>query len=238
VSVSRVLAPDLSGLAPGSVVTLTGDDAHHLVRVKRVEAGDSIALTDGLGRLAWARVVRTGKQGRDGWTVEAAITEIAALPPPTPRVEVWASAPKGDRLSAMIDGLSQVGAASWHPLTTRRTVVEPGAGKIERLERLAVESAKQCGRAWLLAVAPGGSLDEALAPGPTIVLADASGEPFTPIDADTVRLLVGPEGGFEPAEVDQARKAGALVRRFGPHIMRIETAAVVAAAMLMQPFKA
>jgi 16S rRNA (uracil1498-N3)-methyltransferase len=239
VSVSRVAIPDFGVFSAGSVVTIEGDDAHHLVRVKRIEAGGMIGLFDGLGRLAAARVVRTAKQGREGWVVEAAITEIISVPRTVPRVEVWASAPKGDRLAGMIEGLSQVGAAAWHPLTTRRTVVEPGAGKIDRLERLAVESAKQCGRAWFLEIGAGGGLDEALRAGDaTVILADASGELFTPIEATTVRLLVGPEGGFEPEEFAKARAAGAMVRRFGPHVMRIETAAVVAAGMVVQSIKA
>jgi 16S rRNA (uracil1498-N3)-methyltransferase len=224
----------LSVFSVGSVVTIEGDDAHHLVRVKRIESGALIGLCDGLGRLAAARVVRTTKQARGGWIVEAAITEIVVVPRTLPRVEVWASAPKGDRLAGMIEGLSQVGAAAWHALTTRRTVVEPGAGKIDRLERLAVESAKQCGRAWFLEIGTVGGFDEALRAGDaTVILADASGEPFTPIEATTVRLLVGPEGGFEPEEVAKARAAGAMVRRFGAHVMRIETAAVVAAGMVV-----
>ena len=71
-------------------------------------------------------------------------------PAPKPRVTVLASAPKGDRLEAMIDGLSQVGASAYAPLASERTIVEPRQGKLDRLTRIAIESMKQCGRAWML----------------------------------------------------------------------------------------
>lgn len=148
-------------------------------------------------------------------------------------MHVWSSAPKGDRLASMIEGLSQVGAASWSPMTTRHTIVEPGAGKIDRLERVAAESAKQCGRAWMLEIGRGGDLAAALER-ERVVVADAAGDEYTSGGGDVgVRVLIGPEGGFAADEIERARAAGARVCRFGAHIMRIETAAVVSAAMVI-----
>jgi 16S rRNA (uracil1498-N3)-methyltransferase len=231
-SVNRVHHPDLSLFQPGGIVTIEGDDAHHLIRVRRLEAGAPVTVLDGLGRVAEGKVAATRKHGRDGWALDVAIATIATEPRVSPGVHVLSSAPKGDRLGTMIDGLSQVGAASWAPLDTVRTVVEPGAGKIDRLERIAAESAKQCGRAWKLEIAPGLRFAQALEH-PHVVIADGEGEAYRARGAETIRLLVGPEGGFSPEEVSQARAAGARVCRFGPHIMRIETAAVVAAAMIV-----
>lgn len=231
-SVNRVHHPDLSLFQPGGVATIEGDDAHHLIRVRRLETGAPVTILDGLGRVAEGKVSATRKLGRDGWALDVTIATIAIEPRVTPAVHVLSSAPKGDRLGAMIDGLSQAGAASWAPLDTVRTVVEPGSGKIDRLERIAAESAKQCGRAWKLEVAPGLRFAQALEH-PNVVIADGTGEAYGACGAEAFRLLVGPEGGFAPEEIDQARAAGARVCRFGPHIMRIETAAVVAAAMIL-----
>lgn len=231
-STHRAFVPDLSMFQPGSALALEGDDAHHLARVKRVEPGARILLLDGRGRVADAAVTATRKTGRDGWFVDVTIASINHAPPVSPRLEVWASAPKGDRLGAMIDGLSQVGAASWSPLVSARTVVEPGAAKMDRVHRIAVESSKQCGRAWMLEVGPDGDLKAALAAGPQVVLADASGDPYQPAGPH-VRLLIGPEGGWTDGELARAREAGARLCRFGPHTMRVEVAAPAAAARIL-----
>jgi len=160
------------------------------------------------------------------------VEALQRIPPVEPRLEVWASSPKGPRLESMIDGLSQAGAAAWAPLSTQRTVVEPGAGKLDRMHRLAAEASKQAGRAWDLEILPGGDLAAALA-GPAVVVAHASGGPYRPGGAAMIRLLIGPEGGWTVDELARARAGGASVASFGPHIMRIETAAVVAAAIVL-----
>lgn len=138
----------------------------------------------------------------------------------------------------MIDGLSQVGAAAWRPLITERTVVEPRAGKLERLQRIAEESLKQCGRAWLLEIgSPIGfaaALRGAHERGDALVVADAAGGAPPPLAAGApVTLVVGPEGGLTDRESTLAREHGAAAIRLGPHILRIETAAVVGAAALL-----
>jgi 16S rRNA (uracil1498-N3)-methyltransferase len=135
----------------------------------------------------------------------------------------------------MIDGLSEAGAAQWRALETERGVAEAGAHKLERVERHALEASKQCGRAWVMETGPGATLAEALRGGAGVrgVVADASGGAYAARGAGTVRVLIGPEGGWTERELAAARDAGAEVARFGPHTMRIETAAVVAAAVVI-----
>jgi 16S rRNA (uracil1498-N3)-methyltransferase len=107
---------------------------------------------------------------------------------------------------------------------------------LERLARTAIEASKQSGRAWSLRIAPELTLDQAItADGKSrIVLADGSGETYTRSGADSVRLLVGPEGGWTNEEIEAARRAGCTIARFGRHVMRIETACVAACACVMQ----
>lgn len=228
-------------LAIGAEVEVLGPEAQHAVRVKRLEAGSLLELCNGQGLVAIARVTATLKL-RGEWVLRARVEHVAMQPRPTPVLHVLAAAPKGDRLETMVDGLSQVGAATFAPLITQRSVVDPSGHKLDRLRRHAEESLKQCGRAWVLEVRDAIDFDAALASAAStaiasLVIADASGEPYTPttLPAETsaVTLLVGPEGGFTPQELDAARARGARVVRFGQHIMRIEVAAVVAAAMLM-----
>lgn len=230
--VHRIFHPELPA-GPGPGLTISGEEAHHAARVKRAEPGDAVQLLDGRGTVADAAITDINKDRRSGeWTLHLTITALRHVPPVAPRLEVWASSPKGARLEAMIDGLSQSGAAAWAPLRTARTVVEPRETKLDRMHRLAAEASKQCGRAWHLEVLEGGDLSQALA-GPRVVVADASGAPHRATGAAAIRLLIGPEGGWTPEELTAARGAGAEIAAFGPHIMRIETAAVVAAGILL-----
>lgn len=235
-----VYLPDLQTAQAGEKVSILGPEAHHAVRVKRCETGDRVGLRNGRGLLAEGRVGAISKSGRGDWQMVVEVAAASIVPQPVPRVEVCTAPPKGDHLSAMIDGLSQAGVAAWLPLRTARTVVEPRSGKLERLERVCEESLKQCGRAWLMEVGAIIDLDDALRalPGTRVIIADQSGQAWDACasaieGASAVRVLVGPEGGFTDEELARARGAGAAVARFGPHAMRIETAAVVAGACAM-----
>ncbi len=223
----RVYFSDLAGVGPGSVLTIGGEEANHAARVKRVRPGESVGLFDGRGLVASGAVIRaeSGKRA----VLEVSIGGVERSDPLSPRLEVWCPPPKGDRLEQMIDQLSQLGVGAWRPLRTARA--ERDAFRPDKLGRVAVESAKQCGRAWLLEVGDWASFDHAIAD-PRAVLADASGRPGSPADSDTV-LLLGPEGGWTETELEQARAAGRCALRFGPHVMRIETAAVAGAACLL-----
>lgn len=181
------------------------------------------------------RDIRKSRQGE--WEVELEVTSVATQERAAPRIEVFAAAAKGERLEEMIDGLSQVGANLYRPLLARRTVVDPREGKMNRLRRVAAESLKQCGRGWLLEIEDAITFADAIKPTPgTVVLAaDASGGPLpaaAAVKAERVVLLVGPEGGFSDEEFSQLKAAGVTLFCFAPHVLRVETAAVVGAAMV------
>lgn len=218
---------------PGGRVVLAGEEAQHASRVKRVAEGDLVALHDGRGGVAGAEVIGASKQ-RGEWTLELRVREVEMRPRPEPRLTVFAAAPKGDRLEAMVDGLAQVGAERFSPLVTARTVVEPRQGKLDRLVRVAVEAMKQSGAAHLLDIGGPMPLVEAWRSEGPLIVADASGEPWRGPAPARASLLVGPEGGWTPEELRAAEGAGAHVARFGVHTMRVEVAAVVAAGILMQ----
>ncbi len=220
--------------AAGQRALVGDDEAAHALRAKRLREGESVELLDGLGGIATGTVHLAGGGRRTELHVQ--VMSVRHSPEPRPVVEVWAATPKGGRVDEMVEGLSEVGAASWTPLHAARSIVEPRPTKLDRLARLAVESAKQCGRPWFLRIERERTFDEALSvpPDTELILADASGTPCEPgATPSAVRLLIGPEGGWEAREVEAARSAGARVARFGPHAMRIETAAVVAAAIVI-----
>ncbi|HYE03060.1 MAG TPA: RsmE family RNA methyltransferase [Phycisphaerales bacterium] len=233
----RVFADAVGGIEVGGLVRLEGDEAHHAVRVRRAGVGETIEVLDGRGTVARG-LVEAAERARGGAALVVRLVEVSRVEPVRPEVEVCGATPKGSRLDDMIDGLSQVGATAWRPLGTGRGVVEVGPGRLDKVARRAAEASKQCGRAWLLRV--GAPVELGMVrrePGEELVLADASGEAYAARGggggAGLVRLLIGPEGGFSPEEIGAARRRGARVCRFGPHAMRVEVAAVVAAAVVL-----
>jgi 16S rRNA (uracil1498-N3)-methyltransferase len=236
----RIYRPDLNA-SPGEELTIEGEEARHAVRVKRLEPGQEVELLNGRGRVVTAIVSGSRKQPKShGWELVLRAQAVEDRPQPRPRLEVWTAVPKGARLEEMIDQLSQAGAWGWAPLSASRSVVDPREGKLQRLAKVAAESAKQCGRAWSLEVLPGGPLGEGLSVAGTI-MADAAGEPYAPDPSSPVpeqlRLLVGPEGGWTAPELELARRAGANVCSFGTYVMRLETAAVVGAGIVLEAFR-
>lgn len=231
------LGPDTptADVAPGRQLVVRGDEAQHAARVKRLEPGERVDALNGLGLHASGTVVQTRKDKRSGeWELVLAVDAVKQLPPERPSLAVLTPAPKGSRLEDMIDQLSQVGAASWSPLLTERTIVEPRTGKLERLERAAMESAKQCGRAWAITIGQSTPLRDVRL-GPSVIVADASGTPYSvrPEQTESPTLLVGPEGGWSPNELAHLRQHNCVIASFGPHVMRIETAAPIAAGIVL-----
>jgi 16S rRNA (uracil1498-N3)-methyltransferase len=236
--------PDTS-FAPGQLLTIDGREAFHAVTVKRLRTGEAVELLDGAGTIASATVEHLhSDRSRSAPSLAVRIDSVRKEPPLAPAITLWSAAPKGDRIEQMIDQLAQVGAAAWGLLSTSRGIVEPREHKLERLDRIAAESAKQSGRAHFLtlhpATPPRTPADFA---GPNVIVADASGDhpsilfPTSAAPPAALELLVGPEGGFTEDELAKLRAAGCRVARFGPHTMRIETAAPVAVAILLSALR-
>ncbi len=222
----RLFIPDLD--AQRERIIVSGDEADHARRVRRAAPGDRVIIFTGAGTVAECEVIDAKRE------LSLRVIERRAVEPERPIIEVFAATPKGSRADDMIDALSQAGAHSWTPLETKLSVVEPRKNKMERMARIAAESAKQCLRAWTMRIEEMTSYPSALENqgGAALVIADQSGEPYTPVGAERIRLLIGPEGGWTEHELAAARKAGARVASFGPHVMRIEVAAPVACAII------
>lgn len=224
----------LPGVDPaiGTRVPIEGPEAHHAVRVKRLSAGDDLELLNGAGLVARARIISAPGAAKDRTPVVVEIDQVTTVPQVYPRVEVCCALPKDARVADLIDGLCQVGAASLTPLRTERSIA-PRKDRSERLDRIAVEAAKQCGRAWMLQFGDAMSLEQALGLPGERVLAHPGESALRTRATGPVRLLIGPEGGWSPRELAMARESGALLSGFGPHAMRIETAAIVACAAII-----
>jgi 16S rRNA (uracil1498-N3)-methyltransferase len=219
-------------LAPG-VLVLDAREAHHLRDVLRVQAGDSIELFDAGGRVASANVVTVSADG-----VRLAVGEIvatSAIASARVSVSVASAVPKNERADWLVEKLSEVGVSRWVPLQTARSVVHPaGTTKFDRWRRIAIESAKQSRRVGVMEIGELTPVESLSVDASTVVLSTRPGCVPLATLVDRQRpalLLVGPEGGWTDAELDTLRARGVVEASLTPTILRIETAAVVAAGL-------
>ena len=219
----RSFAPD--PIVDGSA-TLEGDEARHLIRVRRVAVGETVELFDGRGSASRAEVASIGK--------DRVLLKILgpADPDRSPRLALTlaTAVPKGDRFDWLVEKATELGVSRLVPLITERSVVDPRSAKLDRLRRLIVEASKQCRRNRLMDLAPPTAWDSLVEtardsarwvahPG-GVGIASAGWNPRS----TSAILAVGPEGGFSEAEVGRAVQAGWTAVGLGSTILRIETA--------------
>ncbi|HEY3226930.1 MAG TPA: RsmE family RNA methyltransferase [Planctomycetota bacterium] len=212
----------------GSEIELSPAEARHAVRSRRLRVGDPVTISNGKGQTYRCEIHRV-EGGRVVVRVGPAETDA-----PRRTVVVASAIPKGKRLAWMIQKLAELGVTEFVPVAFQRSVVRWSAAKSARLEKIAVEAAKQSDRSDLMTIGAEITADELAGfAGPTFValwgadktLVEASkGAPFA-------RIVIGPEGGFAPGE---AELLGATPVSLGRTVLRVETAAVAAAAVLAQ----
>ncbi|MGA8260787.1 MAG: RsmE family RNA methyltransferase, partial [Arenicellales bacterium] len=206
------------------------EETHHAGASRRIRVGDEIGLIDGRGTRAVAVVESVSHRALE-FTVRA-----RRRLRPGPSVSVAAAVPKGERFRTMIDMLSQIGVASIVPLVCERSMVRPRRSFSERWRRVAIEACKQSRNPYVPEIAEPKSLGDSLArirDGDTIGFADAGGGMLTDVlpARGAFHLYIGPEGGFTEGEKALLGGAGGRPVNLGDNVLRVETAAVVAAAL-------
>jgi 16S rRNA (uracil1498-N3)-methyltransferase len=224
--------------APGASVELPEPVAHHAREVLRLRAGAAVRVFDGAGH-EWHAVLDEVSRR----TVSARMLHAAAARPESPlRLVLAIAALKGDRMELVLQKATELGVAEVWPVVTFRTdaAARPAlnGSRSERWQRVASGAAEQCGRAVVPHVAPTTTLRgliERPFEGRRVALLETEGHPpLASLVVDTASpllLLVGPAGGFEPAEADELRAAGFDSAALGPRILRAETAAFAAVAI-------
>ncbi len=216
----------------GERVLLTGEEAGHALGARRLQVGSDIGLFDGQGTAARAVVTAVDRRRH---TLEAKLTDRQRMPSPRPAVHLACALPKGDRAAVLLDMATQLGMVRFTPLVCARSVVKPGAHSAERWRRICLEACKQSRRFYLPEIEAPASpreLARRVPPGSLWVAHPAvdAAAAFIGPPTNTLTLLIGPEGGFTPQELEAVMTAGARPFSLGPAILRIETAAVAAVA--------
>ena|SRR5581483_448179 len=201
---------------------------HQIKNVLRLRDGDEIAVFDGSGGEWTGRL--TGDSLADLRTVERS-TE------PETRLTLYQALIKPAHFEFVLQKGTELGISRFVPFVAERTVA--AGEKPDRWRSIVLEAAEQSGRRIVPEVAPARSFEEMLSE------ATSTGVPFMPWEGAErpklssvhrhcreLSLIVGPEGGFSEAEVERARARGAVTVTLGRRILRSETAAIVAAALL------
>jgi 16S rRNA (uracil1498-N3)-methyltransferase len=223
-------------------VELPEDEAEHLVRVLRLGVGDEVEVFDGRGGLWRAEIVQAGKKS-------AAVRLVAAGAPARElgvRLTLVVSVLKGDKIDAVVRDAVMLGVTGIRPVTSERSEIGLAAiarsTRIARWQRIAIASAKQCGRAvvppihdvapfdWylnekadaarVLCVEPSAALGEVL---PVQAIPRSS----------AVDLIIGPEGGWSIPEVASAHDSGAILMSLGGRTLRADAVPIVALTALL-----
>ncbi len=216
-------------LRPGPV-EVEGPEAHHLATVCRLRRGDAVCLFNGDGKEYPATVTAVERK-----RVALEVQSVESPPRELPFfLELAVPLPKGDRAQFLVEKLTELGVTRLVPLRTARSVVHPGEGKREKMERWVIEASKQCGRNRLMEIAPPADwasyVSRADLPKQRWLAHPGGRNRSAGRAEEAIAMAVGPEGGLTDEEVALAVQHGWQPVGLGPRIMRVETAAMVLAS--------
>ena len=226
----------IDGTADGRAY-IAGADALHIAKALRMRPGEALTLCDGKGT-DFEGVLETVTDRQV--TVRITVSRPSQAEP-TLAVTLYQGLPKGDKMDWIVQKAVELGVTAVVPVATRRSVARlegKADKKQERWQRIAA-AAGQCGRGILPAVERPLSWNQALSRlsgEPALVFYEGGGRPLRELVTPSTRRLsvfVGPEGGFDPEEIDAFRRQGGGVATLGPRILRCETAPLAALTLLM-----
>ena len=225
---------DKSAIEEASLHIL-GDDARHIARSLRMAVGDEITVCDGEGMEYTAALTKI----RDERCDAEIISKAPSAREPKSKITLFMAYPKSDKLETVIQKAVELGASEIVPFESSRCIKKPKADKAAertaRLNRIAEEAAKQCGRAILPSVSLPLTFAEMLdsAKKAELPIFCYEGDGTTSLKKileefgtapETISVVVGCEGGFSPDEAKAAEEAGFKMTNLGPRILRCETA--------------
>ncbi|MBQ2712102.1 MAG: 16S rRNA (uracil(1498)-N(3))-methyltransferase [Clostridia bacterium] len=220
----------------GNSIVITGDEAHHIGIVMRKRVGELICLSTGDGLDYYAEITSVSKAEIRLLLIRTESNQTK----PDLSLTAYLGALKGDKLDLAVQKLSELGAERVIPVYTKYTVVKDV--KTERLRRIALESAKQCGRADVMQIGEPIHLKqaiEAFSSHQRVLFAyecereHSLRQELGAAAPQSAAIVIGPEGGFAPDEAEAIVQGGGVAVSLGKRILRAETAAISLAAIVM-----
>ena len=222
---------------------IDGPDARHIKNVLRLKPGDRIGLFDGRGMEYTAEIENLQPKG-----IEVRVIGGQPSRSESPvEITVAQAILKDRKMDRIVRQLTEMGVSKWLAFDSRRSVPKPDsrrlAARSERWKRITREAVKQCRRGRLMEIRPAVTFDQMLDEGrsydlrvvfyenESACLAEDAGLPRSGA-IGSVFAVIGPEGGFSADEIEASRAAGFVTTGLGPRILRADTAAVAAAALL------
>ena len=239
----RFFAPPGAINANAKTVILAGDESRHLRDVLRLSRADEVFVFDGQGHEYQCVVEDVGRDSSELRLID----QIEPASPESPlKLTLAVALLKGEKFDLVVQKATELGVSRLVPVMTTRADVRlrdsaDAQNRAARWQRIALEAAKQSGRALVPEVSSPTKLaslflDEQIPGAPRIMFSEKGGAslqetPFTP-HPTALTALVGSEGGWEDEELDQARNSGWSIVTLGGRTMRAETAAIVVTALL------
>jgi len=236
--VSRFFTDNLS--EDKTVATISGDDVKHILKVLRLGVGDEVELCDGHGTEYAGRI-----RSVDTKAVTVALGKPVASPAePEHLVTVLQGYPKAGKLETVIQKCTEIGMHELIPVVMKRSVAVPSgdfSSKLVRLQRVAEEAAKQSRRGAIPLIGSPVTLRQIDFSAFDLIIAAYELENRVSLkqvlrdraEAKNIALVIGPEGGFEPEEMDLLQSKGAVSVTLGNRILRTETAGPVMLAQVL-----
>lgn len=230
----------------GTVLLLSGREAHHASEVLRARRGERVVVLDGAGREFVCEVSSVTPR-----EVALRVAGTRSIPPLPYQITLLQAVPKGKTFGAIVEKATELGAHRIVPILSERVATqldeENSAVKIEKWRQIAIESIKQCGSAWLPIIETPVTPEEFLARKERyelLLIASLHDDRRSPREffqsfvsekgrlPKTICIWVGPEGDFTPAEMSLIKSEGALPVTLGPLVLRSETAAIYCLSVL------
>lgn len=232
---------------PGQAITLSKEESAHAARVLRLRPGEEVRLLD--GQSLWAAVMETVDEKASTVRVEA----LCESPEASCHAVLFQGLPKADKLEMIVQKGTELGMSALWPVEMERSVARMDKSgrdekKRERMQRIALEAAKQSGRACVPEIGPAMSFARALdiirQQSFDLILVAWEEEHALPLSKavqqylqtkgqpQSALIVIGPEGGISPAEYEQLHQLGAVSVTLGKRILRTETAGLCALSVL------
>jgi 16S rRNA (uracil1498-N3)-methyltransferase len=221
-----------------TTVTLTADEARHLRDVLRLKAGDEVYVFNGRGREFRCSVSNTKRDSAE-LRIEAEVEP--AKPESQLQLNLCVALLKGEKFDLVVQKATELGVTAVTPLITRHADIHlrdqsDATKRVARWQRIALEAAKQSGRAFVPEITLPVAFETALE-GLGVMFSERGGEPFESLTgAGSMTALVGSEGGWADEEIEAARARDFHIVTLDGRILRAETAAIAVTVLMQHRF--